>query len=367
MVLTKIDDRGLKTPIDLQDNEKIRLGTGNDLQIYHDGSHSRIDDTGTGSLVLRSSNFLVEKYGGDYMIHGVADGAVELYHDGSKKFETRTNGIGVEGDTTFQTGSRHKFIGGSSSNLELGTYSSNNTSRNIGMVLDSSGNVGIGTTSPNRNLVVSDGTNSIISVQNSNQSTEGVFNAPSGATINLGTTGSYSLTLSTNNVERMVIDSSGNKFLDNSFSTTNANVRKSYFTNTGQQIHARNAHEAMIVFQKPDGTQIGSIARTVNNVAYNTSSDYRLKENVSKISDGITRLKQLKPSRFNFISDPDITMDGFIAHEVTAVPEAITGTKDEVDSDNNPVYQGIDQSKLVPLLTAALQEAVARIEALEAA
>ena len=59
-------------------------------------------------------------------------------------------------------------------------------------------------------------------------------------------------------------------------------------------------------------------------------------------------------------------VDGFLAHEVTAVPEAITGTKDEVDADNKPIYQGIDQSKLVPLLVAALQEAIGRIEALEA-
>jgi predicted esterase YcpF (UPF0227 family) len=98
----------------------------------------------------------------------------------------------------------------------------------------------------------------------------------------------------------------------------------------------------------------------------NTSSDYRLKENVTPVSDGITRLQQLKPSRFNFIVDPDKTVDGFLAHEVqTIVPEAITGEKDAVDDDGNPVYQGIDQSKLVPLLTAALQEAIGRIETLE--
>jgi hypothetical protein len=71
--------------------------------------------------------------------------------------------------------------------------------------------------------------------------------------------------------------------------------------------------------------------------------------------------------RFNFIADPDRTVDGFLAHEVQAfVPEAVTGEKDEVDKDGNPVYQGIDQSKLVPLLTAALQEALQKIEALEA-
>jgi len=77
-------------------------------------------------------------------------------------------------------------------------------------------------------------------------------------------------------------------------------------------------------------------------------------------------LKQLKPKRFNFIADADTTVDGFLAHEVqTVVPEAITGTKDAVDEDGNPEYQGIDQSKLVPILTKALQEAVTKIEELE--
>jgi hypothetical protein len=113
---------------------------------------------------------------------------------------------------------------------------------------------------------------------------------------------------------------------------------------------------------------IGSITQSgTTGVAYNTSSDYRLKENVVAVTDGITRLQQLKPSRFNFIADPATTVDGFIAHEAQAVvPECVTGEKDAVDADGNPVMQGIDQSKLVPLLTAALQEAIGRIETLEA-
>ena len=121
-----------------------------------------------------------------------------------------------------------------------------------------------------------------------------------------------------------------------------------------------------IYFANPNGG-VGSIATNGSATAYNTSSDYRLKENVVPVPDGITRLLQLKPSRFNFIADPDKTVDGFLAHEVqTIVPEAITGEKDAVDDEGNPVMQGIDQSKLVPLLTAALQEAIAKIETLEA-
>lgn len=112
---------------------------------------------------------------------------------------------------------------------------------------------------------------------------------------------------------------------------------------------------------------IGSITTSGSTTSFNTSSDYRLKENVAPISDGIARLQQLSPSRFNFISDPTKIVDGFIAHEVQAiVPEAVHGEKDAVDGDGAPIHQGIDQSKLVPLLTAALQEAVARIETLEA-
>lgn len=119
-------------------------------------------------------------------------------------------------------------------------------------------------------------------------------------------------------------------------------------------------------FQR-NGTTAGSITSTSTTTAYNTSSDYRLKENITLVTDGITRLQQLKPSRFNFKVDPTNTVDGFIAHEVQAVvPEAITGEKDAVDAEGVPIYQGIDQSKLVPLLTAALQEAIGEIESLKA-
>ena len=128
------------------------------------------------------------------------------------------------------------------------------------------------------------------------------------------------------------------------------------------------------------GTGIGSVTKNgTSNVSFNTSSDYRLKENIVDLTGAITRIKTLKPKRFNWISDETNTLqDGFLAHEVTAVPEAITGKKDAVvtqemldskeaeeHSVGDPIYQQIDQSKLVPLLTAAVQEAIAKIEVLE--
>ena len=114
--------------------------------------------------------------------------------------------------------------------------------------------------------------------------------------------------------------------------------------------------------------QKGYIQVNVDDVTYSTGSDYRLKENAVSISDGITRLKQLKPYKFNWKSNPSgDKVDGFFAHEVSdIVPQAVSGEKDAVDEDGNPDYQVIDHSKLVPLLTAALQEAVTEIESLKA-
>tara|TARA_R110002126_G_scaffold93853_1_gene222114 strand:- start:2489 stop:3076 length:588 start_codon:yes stop_codon:yes gene_type:complete len=185
----------------------------------------------------------------------------------------------------------------------------------------------------------------------------------------------------------------------------------------GLSMHNDTGNNTAIAFY--NGTDGNSIAGYISvaasgtaTVAYNTSSDYRLKENVNYTWDATTRLKQLKPARFNWITDDNNTVvDGFLAHEVSdAVPEAINGTKDATetkekvvvsasgsviaegideadwtagkvaDEDGNtqyptdstweaskvvPVYQAIDQSKLVPLLVKTIQELEARIVALE--
>ena len=124
---------------------------------------------------------------------------------------------------------------------------------------------------------------------------------------------------------------------------------------------ARNQY----TFKNSNGT-VGNIQTSGSSTSFLTSSDYRLKENIIPLTGAISRVNQLQVHRFNFIADPDKIVDGFLAHEAQeVVPECATGTKDEVDADGNPVYQGIDQSKLVPLLTAALQEALQKIEDLE--
>jgi hypothetical protein len=113
---------------------------------------------------------------------------------------------------------------------------------------------------------------------------------------------------------------------------------------------------------------VGSVQTSLSSTSFVTSSDYRLKENVTPMSGSIDRLKQLKPSRFNFIADADTIVDGFLAHEAQAiVPEAVTGEKDAMSAEDQevPDYQGIDQSKLVPLLVGAIQELITRVEELE--
>jgi hypothetical protein len=169
--------------------------------------------------------------------------------------------------------------------------------------------------------------------------------------------------------ERMRIGASGSHaevFINCTETFTGAmlSLQTNGTTGIGIKAGATNG-QRHISFRNPNG-EVGSIHTDGSSTVYYTSSDYRLKENATVISDGITRLKTLKPYRFNFKADATTTVDGFFAHEVTAVPEAISGTKDEVDSDNNPVYQEIDHSKLVPLLTAALQESVTEIESLKA-
>ena len=140
-----------------------------------------------------------------------------------------------------------------------------------------------------------------------------------------------------------------------------------------------NSLVSAVIFNNADsGSAIGSITMQSSATAFNTSSDYRLKENVNYDWDATTRLKQLKPAKFNWIADDTNTLlEGFIAHEVSSVvPQAIVGEKDKVATAEDvtaglagavgdPIYQGIDQSKLVPLMVKTIQELEARIKALE--
>ena len=182
--------------------------------------------------------------------------------------------------------------------------------------------------------------------------------------------------------ERMSINSGGDVkintrlFIDGDFDTSSTTFKlKAEFggssSEAGISINDKDGatNNPHFVQFRRENTIIGSISRNGSNdsVNYNTSSDYRLKDGIVDKTDGIEKLKQLKPRKFYWKSNTDKTLvDGFLAHEVSdIVPEAISGTKDAVDEDDNIISQAIDQSKLVPLLTAALKESITKIETLE--
>lgn len=253
-----------------------------------------------------------------------------------------------------------------------------NASDATAITIDSSERVNIGTGTPPT-------TDSVLTVQKSSAANEfNVISSPSHASvINLGDTDDYnicrikadnsnnSLQFQTNNTERMRINSSGHLLVEATSAPSDGGVGTGLVVHTGGSRFERrtsiSTSNTAAAFYNPNGL-VGTIKTNGSSTAYNTSSDHRLKENVDYTFDATTRLKQLRPARFNFIADADTTVDGFLAHEVqTVVPEAITGTHNEVDDDGNAVMQGIDQSKLVPLLVKTIQELEARITALESA
>ena len=279
---------------------------------------------------------------------------------------------------------------------------SNGTTR---MTVLANGNVGIGATSPTTKLDIAG--SMLVDAYNAVGEGGGIFfrggfininqpsitvrdhngSAPDGLSVN----GNDGVTVRTASTDRARFTEDGRLFITNADNFTdlnNANFAINHTVATrGMNIHTTGtSNSERITFQNDNGT-VGSIGTNGSTTYYNTSSDYRLKENVSYTFDATTRLKQLKPARFNFKTDADTTVDGFLAHEVSSiVPEAISGTKDAVekwkegeelpdgisvgdnkldDGNTIPDYQGIDQSKLVPLLVKTIQELEARITALE--
>ena len=194
----------------------------------------------------------------------------------------------------------------------------------------------------------------------------GIINGASDTDTSIDFEGSDVITFNTGGSESMRITSSQDLIIGTtSFGGTPGFT---FDVSAGSLTHSVSSGSAKTMTSfKNGGSAVGEIRSSTTATQYITSSDYRLKENVTSITDGIVRVKQLKPYRFNFIKDSSTTLDGFLAHETqTVVPESVSGTKDEKESDGVTVKpQGIDQAKLVPLLTAALQEAITKIESLE--
>jgi hypothetical protein len=267
------------------------------------------------------------------------------------------------------------------------------------LVANSSGNVGIGTSSPSSALTVGAG-----GTARFNRSDNATYNEIKYVTsgdlfyFNQANGGAYQFNIS--GVEKVRIDSSGNLLVgttswssgSNGISIgSNSNSRLLITNSTDFGLELYGATSNRISFSAANGaaTRVGSISVTNGSTSYNTSSDYRLKTDAQPMTGASDRVLALNPVNFEWISD-GTRVDGFLAHEAQAVvPECVTGTKDAMrdeeyevtaavlDADGMvvteavmgtrsvPDYQGIDQSKLVPLLTAALQEALTKIDAME--
>ncbi len=386
-------------------NNMMRFGAGADLKIYHDGSNSHIHQDGTGDLQIRSDNSIeFNTNGTENAIWCDTNGAVKLYYDGGKKFETVSGGAkvvdtfiirGDEGnnatlefvaDEGDDAADNWRITGSpSASQLAFQNYADsawensfilegsgaakvyyNNSLKlettNDGVTLSGDINIGSNTFFCNDNgklrigggqdfEIYHNGTANYVLGKGSHDLILGTADSPvlflqdNGADVTFGT----SVTNGGAQDGRYVFEADG----------SSKSCIKLRDTDTG------NGGNNGIVFVRAS-SQIGSVETQPSATVYNTSSDYRLKENAVTLANGITRLKTLKPYNFNFKIEPDKTVDGFFAHEVqSVVPGAVSGTKDQVDSDNKIIPQGIDHSKLVPLLTAALQEAITKIETLE--
>ena len=280
--------------------------------------------------------------------------------------------------------------GGSGSNISNGTSNvsitsasgpvSINTNGNNAVYIDASQNVGIGTTSPS-----SYGTN-ITTLD---------IRGTSGSGIKLGTAENYGmyyngvngylqtfdaspLVFASNNLERMRIDSSGNLLVGTTTSggkvfsyqnsaSTNIGIDCGASMGANAAIWTRVASTSTVLsYFLYNATNVGSITTNGTSTAFNTSSDYRLKENVQPMTTGLAIICSLKPVTYDWISD-NSQGEGFIAHELQAViPHAVTGEKDAVNEDGNIKPQGVDYSKIVVHLVAAIQELSAKNDALEA-
>lgn len=394
--------------VDISDNNQLRLGNSQDMMISHDGSSSGSIRNQTGELYLRSDGIRLVNNGNDETyIKCVDDGGVELYHNNSKKLSSTQYGIEVHGSTD---SARIDFLD-AYSNSRIGYFGLNrfgidahdgmqirdpSDSYAVRFTLDSNGSVIIGGSSLNNSSVSGQalqvsGTTRPTLILRGNSSGSNVaeiqFADNSGSDSDSGTQaglirydhhGGNIMSFHRNETEGFRMGASENIFIhsqNSSGSNGRIYTNKANANTTTLEVNQNGGSGTEMITFRNSGTQLGTIHQSGSGVSYQSQSDYRLKENDVVISDGITRLKQLRPIRFNWKVDTKTVVDGFYAHEVSAVvPEAVRGNKDEIfDTDGvgtqkkgDPKYQQLEQSKLIPLLTAALQEEIAKRETLEA-
>jgi hypothetical protein len=255
--------------------------------------------------------------------------------------------IGYAAGSNVTTGFRNTFVGRSAGgSCTTGNY---NTFMGIG-----NGDIGAGSgvTTGSKNIILG---------------------GYSGSTAPISATGSNYIVLSDGDGNvRQTIDSSGNVGMGTTAPASATNTNSiAIIPGSGQILHQHlngTASGSVYSYFIYNGSAIASISQNgTTAVAYNTSSDYRLKENIVPITGALSKVALLKPVTYTWKSAPDEAGEGFIAHELAEVcPQAVHGTKDAVDADGKPVYQGIDTSFLVATLTAAIQELKAEFDAYKA-
>jgi len=365
--------------VGLDGNENMVINnqeTGKTINFTNGGSERmRIDSSGR---VLIGTTTEGQENADDFTVAGSANSGITI-RSGTSSFGQIFFSDGTSGDDEF------RGIVGYSHTDNFMKFHTNAVER---LRIDSSGRVLIGTTSGSDALVVDGGSDAGTITTNSTNSNGNMmtFNCSGTNKFFIGSAGSFItghsgttdqgiraegklIFAAGGHTERMSINTIGRVFISESaiadfdaFLTVHVGATTAAFASHSGTTATRHALACC-----NNNGHVGGITTSGSATSFNTSSDYRLKENATAISDGITRLKTLKPYRFNFKADASTTVDGFFAHEVTAVPEAISGEKDAVKEDGSIDPQGIDQSKLVPLLVAAVQELIGKVEALEAA
>ena len=365
----------------------ITYDTDNDFILFNVGTAERLRIDSAGNVGIQNINPSgFHSSGHDLVIgSGVGDEGMTIY-----------SGTGDAGVINFADGTS-----GSQSYMGRILYRHNDNAMsfhtNTGserMRIDSSGRVGIGLTSPAYTLNVKGGSVDQVARFENSKTSNGDINyigvSLDGGGRGVALFGHSGHTTSTSQAAWMGLAGddvaggvgvrvfrTGKVNMGNTGTSNNAtlSVRGAGVSPISCLCNSTSGH-TQIFFVNPNGN-VGQINTISSETRYFTTSDYRLKENVVDLTGAITRLKTLQPKRFNWISDETNTLrDGFLAHEVTAVPEAISGIKDAVaveddvnrglaEAIGDPIYQNIDNSKLVPLLTAALQEAITKIETLE--
>lgn len=351
---------GWDRPVDGYSDAGISLGVYN----YHTSTpesvmniyYENVFSAGTRQVVWTTGGYSIYADGADYVNPSIGDITLDVSYSGYSS--VRVN-LGQQADVY---GKRPALITDGPIRLEMSPVTITTTSDHHGIT------VGVNASGiPNQyNIAISDRAIQARLTQGASTLT---LNPLGGGVTTGGSLTTASQVFSGSSVYTMGVTSLTSwQSSGTDFSAMSSGAVYSANAGTGLLLSRSNATNGSVaIFYRGTTTAAGTISITgATTVTYSSGSDYRLKENVVPLSDGIVRLMALKPSRFNFITEPDTVVDGFLAHEAQEiVPMAVVGEKDAVDEEGNPEYQMIDQAKMVPLLTAALQEAIRQIEDLE--